>query len=308
MIDRSQSSSEINGQLLFIAGDSRSVMNNTEMYPKYSSYGEVSNLRLVGAKVNASLKRLDSAVDEDHKYDGSDVLIGQEARFSADPGIDMLAECDKQDIDGTAKYDIKCLINTDGEENIFTDAVPYIRTSANPAENVTFVAVGHDKHEKNIISVQIDVYDIPQIQKTSGNGMLQDGAEINLGSDTERNRSLRITVFGRATLRYDPLMFSQMCGLVNKFQTFGKLKNRNGRNYMTIGVNVNEAHTIIDNEFDKTIEIDWDTPTICRWPICIRTIGICYIISQNTPGLGEIEGKILLEPSGTDEQLSLIHI
>ncbi|CAG8821515.1 5878_t:CDS:2, partial [Racocetra fulgida] len=68
----------------------------------------------------------------------------------------------------------QCIINTNGDEVDFTDAVPYIRTSAYPME------------DENAVSVQVDIYDIPDIKPCKyPNRLHHDPMEITVGSDTE---------------------------------------------------------------------------------------------------------------------------
>ncbi|CAG8760548.1 40590_t:CDS:2 [Gigaspora margarita] len=154
--------------------------------PKYSSYCKVDKSFLVGGKVDTVLKRISS----DAEIDGdNDTLIGQQAIFTEQPGIDMIS-----DFQGVLSHN-QCIVNTNGDEVYFTDAVPYIKTAARPMEDVTSTVLWH---KENAVSVQVDIYDVQDIIKPCKypNGLHHDPTEINLGSNTERNRMIRISLFG----------------------------------------------------------------------------------------------------------------
>ncbi|CAG8751836.1 32564_t:CDS:2, partial [Racocetra persica] len=128
------------------------------------------------------------------------------------------------------------------------------------------------------------------IINTNGDGLHHDTMEITVGSNTERNRLIRISLFGKAVHRYDTTMFSKMCELIQDYIVFVKNQPPETRKSLTIGINVNEAFNTND-DFDITLEIYWNIENICMWPKCIRSDGICYIISQKTLGLEDIESQ-----------------
>ncbi|CAG8636357.1 3665_t:CDS:1, partial [Dentiscutata erythropus] len=255
---------------------------------KYSSYCKVDKSLLVGGKVDTVLKRISS--DDDIDGD-NDVLLGQQAIFTEQPGLDMIS--DFQDV----LSHNQCIVNTNGDEVYFTDAVPYIRTSAHPMEDVTSIVFWH---KENAVSVQVDIYDVPDIKSSKyPNGLHHDTSEINLGSNTERNRLIRLTLFGKAVHRYDTIMFSKMRELIQDYIVFVKNQPPETRKCLMIGINVNEALNTND-DFDMTLKIYWDAENICMWPKCIRKDGICYIISQKTLGLEDIESQIIIKPREDD--------
>ncbi|CAG8660132.1 42114_t:CDS:2 [Gigaspora margarita] len=167
--------------------------------PKYSSYCKVDKSLLVGGKVDTVLKRISSDADIDGD---NDTLIGQQAIFTEQPGIDMIS-----DFQGDLSHN-QCIVNTNGDEVYFTDAVPYIKTSARPMEDVTSTVLWH---KENAVSVQVDIYDVQDFKPFKyPNELHHDPMEINLGSNTERNRMIRISLFGKAVHRYDTIMFSKI--------------------------------------------------------------------------------------------------
>ncbi|CAG8780236.1 1589_t:CDS:2, partial [Gigaspora rosea] len=155
--------------------------------PKYSSYCKVDKSLLVGGKVDTVLKRISSDADIDGD---NDTLVGQQAIFTEQPGIDMIS-----DFQGVLSHN-QCIVNTNGDEVYFTDAVPYIKTAARPMEDVTSTVLWH---KENAVSVQVDIYDVQDIKPCKyPNGLHHDPMEINVGSNTERNRMIRISLFGKA--------------------------------------------------------------------------------------------------------------
>ncbi|CAG8718019.1 11549_t:CDS:1 [Racocetra persica] len=153
--------------------------------PKYSSYCKVDKSLLVGGKVDTILKRISSDADIDGD---NDMLVGQQANFTELPSLDMFS-----DFQSVLSHH-QCMINTNRDEVCFTDAVPYIRTSAHPMEDITSIVLWH---KENAVSVQIDIYEVPEIKpivnRKYPNELYYDTMEINLGSDTKRNTdSLKI--------------------------------------------------------------------------------------------------------------------
>ncbi|CAG8495880.1 18833_t:CDS:2, partial [Racocetra persica] len=259
-----------------------------QMNPKYSSYCKVDKSFLVGGKVDTVLKRISSDADIDGD---NDTLVGQQANFTEQPGHDM-----NSDFQGVLSHQ-HCIINTNGDEVDFTDAVPYIRTSAHPMEDVTSIVFWH---KENAVSVQVDIYDVPDIKPCKyPNGLHHDTMDITVGSNTERNRLIRISLFGKAVHRYDAIMFSKMCELIQDYIDFVKSQPPETRKCLTIGINVNEAFNT-NHDFDITLKIYWNIENVCMWPKCIRSDGICYIISQKTLGLEDIESQVIIKPQEED--------
>ncbi|CAG8666590.1 13165_t:CDS:2, partial [Dentiscutata heterogama] len=89
-----------------------------------------------------SAKRISS--DDDIDGD-NDLLLGQQAIFTEQSGLNMIS-----DFQGVLSHN-QCIFNTNGDEVNFTDAVPYIRTSAHPMEDVTSIVFWH---KENAVSVQ----------------------------------------------------------------------------------------------------------------------------------------------------------
>ncbi|RIB30159.1 hypothetical protein C2G38_2153324, partial [Gigaspora rosea] len=252
--------------------------------PKYSSYCKVDKSLLVGGKVDTVLKRISSDADIDGD---NDTLVGQQAIFTEQPGIDMIS-----DFQGDLSHN-QCIVNTNGDEVYFTDAVPYIKTAARPMEDVTSTVLWH---KENAVSVQVDIYDVQDIKPCKyPNGLHHDPMEINIGRNTERNRIIRIRLFGKAVHRYDTIMFSKMCELIQDYIISVKNQPPETRKCFMIGINVNEAFNTNVN-FDLTLDIDWNIENICMWPRCIRSDDFCYIISQRTLGLEDMESHIVTKP------------
>ncbi|CAG8460644.1 18953_t:CDS:2 [Dentiscutata erythropus] len=239
--------------------------------PKYSSYCKVDKSLLVGGKVDIVLKRISS----DANIDGNnDMLLGQQAIFTEQPGLDII------------------------------NAVPYIKTLAHPMEDVTSIVFWHNE---NAVSVQVDIYEVPDIKPSKyPNGLYHDTMEINLGSKTERNRLIRIILFGKAVHRYDSIMFSKMCELIQDYIVSVKNQPPEARKCLMIGINVNEALNNNDH-FDITLDIYWDIENICMWPKCVRSDGICYIISQKTLGLEDMRSQIITKPQEEDHVKKAIY-
>ncbi|KAF0531192.1 hypothetical protein F8M41_011892 [Gigaspora margarita] len=256
---------------------------------KYSSYCKIDKSFLVGGKVDTVLKRISSDADIDGD---NDTLVGQQAIFTEQPGIDVIS-----DFQGVLSHN-QCIVNTNGNEVYFTDAVPYIKTSARPMEDVTSTVLWH---KENAVSVQVDIYDVQDIIKPCKypNGLHHDPMEINLGSNTERNRMIRISLFGKAVHRYDTIMFSKMCELIQDYIVSIKNQHPETRKCFRIGINVNEAFNTNVN-FDLTLDIDWNIENICMWPRCIRSDDVCYIISQRTLGLEDMASHIITKPQEDD--------
>ncbi|KAF0431157.1 hypothetical protein F8M41_005437 [Gigaspora margarita] len=222
----------------------------------------------------------------------NDMLIGQQAIFTEPPGHDMIC-----DFRGVVFSHDQCIVNTNGDEVHFTDAVPYIKTTARPIEDVTSIVFWH---KENAVTVQVDIFEVPDIKPSKyPNGLHHDTMEINIRSDTERNRLISISLFGKAVHRYDRIMFSEMCKLIQDYIVSVKNQPPETRKCLMIGINVNEAfNTSVD--FDITLDINWDIENICMWPKCIRSDGICYIISQKTLGLENLESKVINKPQEED--------
>ncbi|CAG8523817.1 7318_t:CDS:1, partial [Scutellospora calospora] len=258
---------------------------------KYSSYCKVDESLLVGGKVDTVLKRISSDADIDGD---NDMLVGQQAIFIEQPGLDMIS-----DFQGVLSHD-QCIVDTNGDEVYFTDAVPYIRTSAYPMEDVTSIVLWH---KENSVSVQVDIYDVPDakpiVNHKYPNGLHQDTMEFNIGSDTERNRLIRIILFGKAVHRYDAIMFSKMCELIQDYIVSVKNQPPEIRKCLTIGINVIEAFNN-NVDFDITLDIYWNIENICMWPKCIRDDGVCYIISQKTLGSVDMKSHVITKPQEED--------
>ncbi|RIB23202.1 hypothetical protein C2G38_2291839 [Gigaspora rosea] len=126
------------------------------------------------------------------------------------------------------------------------------------------VVFSHDLCIVNTNGDEVDIYEVPDIKPSKyPNGLHHDTMEINIGSDTERNRLISISLFGQAVHRYDRIMFSEMRKLIQDYIVSVKNQPPETRKCLMIGINVNEAfNTSVD--FDITLDINW----ILRISVC----------------------------------------
>ncbi|MFI5541735.1 hypothetical protein ACIA5H_35695 [Nocardia sp. NPDC051900] len=243
----------------------------------------------------------DSALLEDEQsYDYR--LRDQESVFGREPVRSDLIVCSDDPArrperlgpgDSTAQ-----IVKTRGAERIFTDAVPYPRTVADPIEEVTFPPFNPDPDHVQFL--QIDVYEIEEIRREA-DGTLHDTGEVTMGGDTGRNRSSRMLVYGTGAVRYDPVGFEKLCRMVRYLR-----RDNLEKDCFLVGVNVEDAPSgaADGNTFDAVLTVRWEESKVRTWPICIRTEGYCYLLVQKTstgPVVATMKERLCALPAYTTD-------
>lgn len=281
--------------------------NPSHDVPRNSSHRFVGADVLARAKADQVLNRIDdyALLEDDRSRDQHDFhLRDQEDTFGQASGYsDIFVDCENEPLtraEQLPRTDLLAqIVDTGGSERVFTDAVPYMRTVADPLEEVTSSRFHHKP--EHVRFLQIDVYEIGAIQR-GPDGSLRDAAGVTMGGDKERNRSARVILYGVGAVHYDPVAFERLCRTVKELR-----QEQPEKDCLLVAVNLEEAPegATADREFDSVLTMRWEESGAQAWPVCVRTVGYCFVMAQKTSAesvVGMMAARIYEQPGYADDE------